>query len=57
METDDFFNQIIWITWFEMLLNALRRTIWVVIRVETEFFVNYEQYRDIVTIPPIKDEV
>ena len=45
-----------WLTWFEFIIVAVRRTIWVVIRIESEFYNNYEQYRDIVTIPPIKFE-
>ena len=49
----EFYNNVIWITWLESILNATRRTIWVVIRVESEFFNNFEQFRDIVTIPPI----
>lgn len=51
-----FFFSVMWITWFECLINAARRTMWIVIRVESEFYNNYEQFRDIVTIPPIKYE-
>ena len=51
-----YYNNIIWITWFEFALSFIRRTVWVVIRVESEFFNNFEQYRDVVTIPPIKYE-
>ena len=39
-----------------MFVEAIRRTFWAVIRVENEFFNNFEQYRDILMIPPIKDE-
>jgi len=33
-----------------------RRTVWVLIRLENEFFSNFEGFRDIVAIPPIKNE-
>jgi len=39
-----------------MFVEAIRRTFWAMIRVENEFFNNFEQYRDIMMIPPIKDE-
>ena len=39
-----------------MMTEAVRRTIWSIIRVENEFFNNFEQYRDIVMIPPIRDD-
>ena len=39
-----------------MIVEAVRRTFWSMIRVENEFFNNFEQYRDIMMIPPIKDE-
>ena len=38
----EFYNHVMWITWFECIINATRRTIWVVIRVENEFFNNFE---------------
>jgi len=34
----------------------IRRTVWVLIRVENEFFSNFEGFRDIVAIPPMKLE-
>ena len=43
-------------TFLSMLVEAVRRTIWSIIRVENEFFNNFEQYRDIMLIPPIKDD-
>ena len=49
-------RNLIWITWLELLVVFVRRTVWVIIRVESEFFNNFEQYRDIVTIPPIQFE-
>lgn len=52
----DFFGRVSLILWGEMLLNFMRRTIWVLIRVENEFFTSYEDFRDIITIPPIKKE-
>ena len=38
-----------------MMIEAVRRTLWCIIRVENEFFNNFEHFRDIVQIPPIKD--
>lgn len=52
----EYYNNLMWLSWLEFMIVAIRRTIWVVIRVESEFYNNYEQYRDIVTIPPIKFE-
>ena len=49
----EFFNNVIWVTWIEMIVMLLRRTLWVLIRFENEFFNNFEGFRDIVTIPPI----
>ena len=56
VESLEFYNNVNWIIWAEMIVVALRRTIWVLIRVENEFFSNFEQFRDITTIPPIKKE-
>jgi hypothetical protein len=39
-----------------MIVEVIRRTFWAIIRVENEFFNNFEQYRDIVMIPPIKED-
>jgi hypothetical protein len=50
----EFFNNVIWITWVELIAAAIRRTVWVLIRFENEFFSNFEQFRDVTTIPPIK---
>ena len=36
-----------------MMTEAVRRTIWAMIRIENEFFNNFEEYRDIIVIPPI----
>ena len=54
IESLEFYNNIMWITWTEMIVAAIRRTIWILIRFENEFFSNFEQFRDVVTIPPIK---
>lgn len=50
----EFYSNVMWITWLELIVQAIRRTIWILIRFENEFFSNFEQFRDIVTIPPIK---
>lgn len=52
----EFYSNIMWITWVEMIVFAIRRSVWVLIRIENEFFNNTENFRDIVTIPPIKKE-
>mmetsp|Transcript_3649 Transcript_3649/g.6217 ORF Transcript_3649/g.6217 Transcript_3649/m.6217 type:complete len:188 (-) Transcript_3649:35-598(-) len=44
------------VTFVSMMAEAIRRTVWAIIRVENEFFNNFEQYRDIILIPPIKDD-
>lgn len=41
------------VIWLEMINLAIRRSLWVLLRVESEYFNNYESYRDICTIPPI----
>ena len=43
-------------TFASMMIEAVRRTFWSMIRVENEFFNNFEQYRDTILIPPIKDD-
>ena len=43
-------------TFISMMVEIIRRTFWSLIRVENEFFNNFEQYRDTVLIPPIKDD-
>ena len=50
----EFFSNVIWITWVELIAAAIRRTVWILIRFENEFFSNFEQFRDVTTIPPIK---
>jgi len=52
----EFFNNVAWITWLELIVLMTRRTVWVLIRLENEFFSNFEGFRDIVAIPPIKNE-
>lgn len=39
-----------------MVIEMLRRSIWAVIRVENESINNFEEYRSINTIPPIKED-
>jgi len=51
-----FFDNVMWITWLELIVVSVRRTIWVLIRLENEFFNNFESFRDIQTVPPIKKE-
>ena len=38
-----------------MMIEAIRRTFWAIIRIENEFFHNIEQYREIINVPPMKD--
>ena len=38
-----------------MMAEAIRRTLWAIIRIENEFFNNFEKYRDIIIIPPMQD--
>lgn len=52
-QSQTYFNNLMYITWIEYIINFVRRTVWVVIRVESEFYNNFEQYRDVVTIPPM----
>ena len=40
-------------TFVGMMIEAFRRTFWSVIRVENESINNFENYRDILIIPPI----
>jgi hypothetical protein len=46
-----------WIKVLAMMLEIIRRAIWAVLRVENEFFNNYEKYRTILTIPPMERPV
>jgi len=39
-----------------MLVEAVRRGLWSILRVENEFYNNLEQYRTILTIPPFKED-
>ena len=36
-----------------LMAEAIRRTVWALIRVENEFFNNFEAYRTIPTIPDL----
>lgn len=40
-----------------MMAEAFRRTFWSLIRVENEFFNNFEAYRSIPTIPNLFEEI
>jgi hypothetical protein len=42
---------------FSTIAEAFRRSVWALIRVENEFFNNFEAYRSIPTIPNLMDEV
>ena len=44
------------LTFVSMMAEAIRRSIWSLLRVENEFFNNFEEYRDFIVIPPIKDD-
>jgi len=44
------------LTMMGVMLEICRRQVWAILRVENEFHNNFEQYRDILAIPPIKDE-
>ena len=43
-------------TFLGMMVEAVRRTFWSIIRVENESLNNFEDYRTIVAIPPIRLE-
>lgn len=45
------------LTFLAMMAEAVRRTQWSLIRVENEFFNNFEAYRTIPIIPKLMDEV
>ena len=38
----EFYSNIMWITWVQMLVVVVRSTAWVLIRFENEFFSNFE---------------
>lgn len=39
-----------------MMVETYRRTLWAILRIENEFFNNYEGYRTIPTIPMLMDD-
>lgn len=45
------------LSFLSMLAEIVRRTQWALIRVENEFFNNFEKYRTIQIIPRLMDEV
>ena len=51
-----FLEKIEILTFISMTVELVRRTIWALLRVENEFFHNYEKYRDEVLIPTIKED-
>jgi len=55
-ETESFFDHMNMMFFLGMMVEAIRRTLWSIIRVENEFYHNFENYRDVLVIPPIKDE-
>ena len=42
---------------FNVLAEAIRRTVWSLIRVENEFFNNYENFRSIPKIPSLMGKI
>ena len=53
-----FFKDMQMITFVSVMAEVIRRTQWALIRVENEFYNNFEQYRTIPTIPNLmEDEV
>lgn len=51
-----FLDQMEFLVMIGVLVELTRRWIWAILRVENEFHNNLEQYRDILAIPPIKEE-
>ena len=43
------------VTFGSMMIEAIRRTFWAIFRVENESFNNFEKYRTIVAIPPLRE--
>lgn len=41
----------------QIIAEALRRTMWALLRVENEFFNNFENYKSISSIPDLIDEI
>jgi len=50
-------NKLKILTVTSMMLEAIRRTLWAIIRIENESINNFENYRPIVAIPPLVDEL
>lgn len=50
-------NKLKILTLCSMMLEAVRRTLWAIIRIENESINNFEDYRPIVAIPPLIDEI
>ena len=46
-------NQMELLPFISLMAEAIRRTVWALIRVENEFFNNFEAYRTIPTIPDL----
>lgn len=56
-EKENFFERVEILTFATCLGEAMRRTMWALIRVENEFFNNYENYRSIPTIPNLMGKI
>jgi septin family protein len=54
---DSFFKTYEVLIFMSMLAEAVRRTIWALIRIENEFHNNFENYRSILVIPGLMDNV
>lgn len=61
LEIDDhlpnLFTKVSVLSFMSMMAEAMRRTMWSLIRVENEFHNNFEQYRSIPIIPKLMDDV
>lgn len=51
------FNSLEMVLFISIMAEAIRRTQWALIRVENEFYNNFEKYRSIPTIPNLMEDV
>ena len=56
-DQENFFQQLQVLVFFNLLAEAVRRTIWAIIRIENEFFNNYENYRTLTKIPSLMGKI
>ena len=56
-DQDNYFARLQLLVFCNCLAEAIRRTIWSLIRVENEFFNNYENYRSIPKIPSLMGKI